>query len=298
MAVLSASLLPFVVAAQLAAPGQGVPGCPDTTLAAPMPVLQTPCAAPRDTLSRDSTRTAPPLFTRSDLWLAGAFMAGSAALMPLDVGITEEFSDPGLQHSTFLQHVSHGLNTVGDPGVFFASIALYGVARVSGQDRWARLGLYSTEAIAASGAVTALLKGVVGRARPSIDENDSDSFELNRGFGDNERSSFPSGHATAAFAAATVVAGETARWWPDAAPYVTPIAYGGAALVALSRIYSERHWASDVLMGAGIGTLSGLAVIHFNEAHPRNLINRVLLGASVLPDGQGGMIVGWTIPTR
>jgi membrane-associated phospholipid phosphatase len=228
----------------------------------------------------------------------GGVLAGTAALLPLDQAITEEFRDPGPQGSALLHHAANYVNVAGSPGVLVASASLYAIGRVSHQGRLARLGLYGTEAIAVSGAVTALIKGIVGRGRPYLDENDPDGFGLNRGFRDGKDTSFPSGHATAAFAAAAVVAGESKRWWPHAARYVVPAAYGGATLVALARVYSDKHWASDVVMGAGIGTLSGLAIVHFNQAHPHNAINRWLLGASLLPDRTGGMLLAWTIRTR
>ncbi|HEX5436160.1 MAG TPA: phosphatase PAP2 family protein [Gemmatimonadaceae bacterium] len=241
----------------------------------------------------------PALFTERDAWLAGAFAIGTAALMPLDQDITEEFRDPGPQHSNALQAGANDLDVVGNPGVLVANIALFGIGRVVHVRRMAELGLYGTEAIVVSGGVTALIKGLAGRARPAVDDNDPDSYVVGRGFGNGDFASLPSGHATAAFAAAAVVAAESARWWPHASGYIVPMAYGTATLVALSRVYQNRHWASDVMLGAGIGTLTGLAVVHFNTAHPKNPINRWLLGMSIAPDPRGGgALLAWTIHTR
>jgi undecaprenyl-diphosphatase len=62
--------------------------------------------------------------------------------------------------------------------------------------------------------------------------------------------SFPSGHTTSSFAAATVLA---ARW-----PRRAPIFFGVAAGVGLSRIYAGAHYPGDVLSGAWMGiTLAG-----------------------------------------
>ena len=59
--------------------------------------------------------------------------------------------------------------------------------------------------------------------------------------------SFPSGHATSVFAVATVFAAYYPRLrWP---------LYGLAAAVALGRVYLERHYVSDILAGATIGTI-------------------------------------------
>lgn len=58
-------------------------------------------------------------------------------------------------------------------------------------------------------------------------------------------SSFPSGHASSALAAAGIMS----RRHPGAAP----IYYGLAAVVATSRIHVKVHHASDVVVGAAIG---------------------------------------------
>jgi undecaprenyl-diphosphatase len=64
-------------------------------------------------------------------------------------------------------------------------------------------------------------------------------------------SSFPSGHASAAFMAATLLS-ERSR--------VKPLWYGLAGVVAASRIHVRIHHASDVVVGAGAGLLIGRVV--------------------------------------
>jgi undecaprenyl-diphosphatase len=70
-----------------------------------------------------------------------------------------------------------------------------------------------------------------------------------------DRFSFPSGHATAAFAAALALAG-------------APFGLGAAALllatgIALSRVYLGAHYPLDVLVGIAIGIASGLVTGQF-----------------------------------
>lgn len=70
-------------------------------------------------------------------------------------------------------------------------------------------------------------------------------------------SSFPSGHTTLAFAAATVYAKE----YKDI-PAVPIISYTVASLISVSRITENRHWATDILTGAALGYLSGTQVVN------------------------------------
>lgn len=93
-----------------------------------------------------------------------------------------------------------------------------------------------------AGAVSGAIKFIVGRERPSKTDT---PFDFNFASRD---SSFPSGHTTEAFAAATVFSEQYPEW------YVYVPAYGAAAAVGFSRIYANQHWTSDVLAGAIIGT--------------------------------------------
>jgi hypothetical protein len=69
--------------------------------------------------------------------------------------------------------------------------------------------------------------------------------------------SFPSGHTTLAFAAVTVYAME----YSDR-PLVPILSYGAASMIGLSRITENKHWASDVLIGAILGHLIGRQVVN------------------------------------
>lgn len=64
--------------------------------------------------------------------------------------------------------------------------------------------------------------------------------------------SFPSGHTTQAFAAATFLNEE----YQDRYPWMPYASYTVASSVGLLRVANNRHYISDVLVGAGIGYLS------------------------------------------
>jgi membrane-associated phospholipid phosphatase len=153
----------------------------------------------------------------------------------------------------------------------------------------ADLGLHGTESILVGLGVTTAIKVTVGRARPYVNRDRPHDFGLFRGVRHEEYRSFPSGHSVMAFAAAAAVTDETRRWWPQSVWYIAPAMYGGASLVAVSRMYDNKHWASDVLVGAAIGQFAGRKVVRYHHSHPNNSLDRWLLGMSVGPDGRGGL---------
>lgn len=107
-------------------------------------------------------------------------------------------------------------------------------------------------------------------------------------------SSFPSGHTTVAFALASTVAAETSRLRPGSTWLVAPLVYGSATLVGVSRLYHDDHWASDVTLAAGIGTLSGLKVVRYHHARPGNRLDRWLLSTSVASLGPKTFAFTWS----
>ncbi|MBA2686055.1 MAG: phosphatase PAP2 family protein [Gemmatimonadaceae bacterium] len=241
----------------------------------------------------------PRLFTRADPYILGAFLVGAAALRPFDSQIANEIREPEAQLNRTASHAAKTFNFLGSPGTLVAGVTMYGVGRIGHFDRVADLGLHSTEAIVVSSGITYVIKGLAGRERPShAGVNDPDDFRFGGGFAKGSSSSFPSGHATAAFAMATVVTLETHRWWPKSTWFIAPVMFGGASMVGLARLYTNAHWASDVIMGAGIGTLTGLKVFRYNHVtSANNRANRWLLRAvpSVSPSIEGrGATLSWS----
>jgi membrane-associated phospholipid phosphatase len=112
--------------------------------------------------------------------------------------------------------------------------------------------------------VTGILKTVVGRARPYMNEGPSSFHPF--AFFNEDYNSFPSGHSTSAFALSTVLS----RHAHSTALKI--IAYTPAALTLFSRIYQDKHWVSDELLGAAIGYFVGNWVVDLHEAK-RHKIN-------------------------
>lgn len=229
-----------------------------------------------------------PFFTWRDAAIIEAFAIATVAVAPLDKKWANRLQDSSVQENRTMRDVSKFVETVADPGSVIIGVGMYTYGRVTKNRRAADLGLHGTEALIIGAELGNILKGVVGRARPYLNVDEPHDYQLFRGFGGGSAyRSFPSGHTIAAFAAASSVTSETKIWWPKSVWFIGPTMYGGAALVGWSRMFHNRHWASDVITGAAIGTFAGLKVVHWHHTHPRNRIDRILLPLSVsaLPNG-------------
>lgn len=236
------------------------------------------------------------LFSRRDAYLAAGFAVITVAMFPADRRLARLLRDSSLLANRYLSDASKGLEYITDPGAFAIGASLYTIGRIGKWRDMADLGLHGTEGVLLATTVTMVLKGVLGRARPyvSADTNPA-NFSLGRGFDDRDFKSFPSGHTTAAFAAAAAVTSESRRWWPNSTPIVATVMYGGATLVGLARIYHDQHWASDIALGAAVGTFGGLKVVRYSHNHPHNFVDRVLLPMTFgfTPRGDPALVWSW-----
>ncbi len=148
--------------------------------------------------------------------------------------------------SPTLDHLFYGLSSAADHGLLWLSIGALQAARRGDPGGATRLGI-------AMGIESALTNGVVKsffrRVRPDAPAGGADG-RLPYGMRRPITSSFPSGHATSAFTAATFL---SAGSGPAAAAGWFTL----AAVVAFSRVYVRMHHASDVLAGVALGLVVG-----------------------------------------
>lgn len=249
-------------------------------------------SAQRDTVDR-VTR---PFWTWRDTFILGGFAVATVASEPLDKRFAERLQNPHVQENRSMRSIAHFVENVADPGAVIIGTSLYAYGRITKHHRIADLGLHGTEALVIGSQMGWLLKGTFGRARPFVNIEQPRDYRLFRGFhGGTKFQSFPSGHSIAAFAAAAAVTSETKLWYPKSVWFIGPIMYGGAASVGWSRMFDNRHWASDVITGAAIGTFAGLKVVHWHHAHPNNAFDRFLLGAVVVRTPSGGTAVRFNL---
>jgi len=125
--------------------------------------------------------------------------------------------------------------------------------------------LLASQAYITGALIEGTLKFLSGRTRPSFYDPNVEAEPTFKGpfgntshdfNGNRSNSSFPSGHATVAFAAATVYSMEYRK-----TVWVPILAYSAASLISLSRITENKHWTTDVLVGAMLGYLTGRHIV-------------------------------------
>lgn len=131
-------------------------------------------------------------------------------------------------------------------------LGLAGAGAATGNGSLARTGRDAVVAMGAAELAGAAIKILTGRARPDAGLGAGDFAPFQRAERD---AAFPSGHTTMAFAFAAAV-GRHSR-----SRAVRLGAYGAAGLVGAARIAADRHWTSDVVGGALLGTLAGHVVV-------------------------------------
>ena len=181
-----------------------------------------------------------PLHWRSREWRR----FGEGAALVVAVGVADKQIEDAFQRnrSSATDSFSRRITPWGGHRALEASAALIAAGYFSHHPNVLGAGRDSLEAeLWAAGVVTPLIKFALGRARPNADQGTYSFHPL------SSHDSFPSGHATNAFAAATAIAGHYDNW------VVPTIVYTVATGVAMSRVNDRVHWPSDVVAGALIG---------------------------------------------
>lgn len=152
---------------------------------------------------------------------------------------------------------------------------------VESRSSWSRM-------LTSCGISAVIMAATVRGLKSSIDELRPDG---------SDKKSFPSGHTATAFMTATMLSKE----YGHISPLINIGAYGTAAATGLMRIANNRHWMSDVMVGAGIGILSTELGYLIGDAVFRDKgINRHIGVRPYLdrftPPSFAGLYVGFNVP--
>jgi len=141
--------------------------------------------------------------------------------------------------------------------------------------------LLAAESFVLTGVITQTIKFSAHRHRPYS----GDPYHTWDGPGlsnASEKMSFPSGHASSAFAIATVVASEYENSF-----VVPPLAYGIASLTAMNRVLHNAHWTSDIFFGSAVGYFTGKMVVKSHDSSKKTN----LMIVPVMDGKQAGLLM-------
>ncbi len=205
----------------------------------------------------------PARFDGSDWLLTGAVIgAATASALWADTSVREYASR---RHTPFLD----GLTSVGDyygrlSTGFYLGSALYMAGLISDDESVRLTGRAVIEAHTFSLLITGVIKAVAGRSRPYTGDGNARFNWLET---ETRNWSLPSGHATSAFAVSSVLSQRIDSPWAAAGLYAL------SCVTVLNRIYDDKHWLSDTILGAAIGTAVGIAVgTMINEEEDRKIL--------------------------
>jgi membrane-associated phospholipid phosphatase len=248
-------------------PSLGAQEAPQTVAADATPQNSPPAGADREV----SWRTLPGniLQDQKDIWLFPVQLAKERHWLPTlaVTGVTAGLITADPHDTPYFRRTARfeGFNdafsgriTGGEIAIVPAAFLVVGHFR---HDSYAeKTALLAGEAYADSAIVDFVMKAATRRLRPSDippSSKFSDTFFHSHVSPTGINTSFPSGHAAAAFAVATVFSHRYRqhRWVPW-------VAYGMASVISFSRVTNQSHFPSDVFLGAALGyTMTKFAVL-------------------------------------
>jgi len=202
------------------------------------------------------------LHDQKDLWTFPVRLARGHYLLPtaIVVGGTVGLilADP---HDApyFRKHQKNwdDFNDVFDPLISTGEVialpaGLLAAGYIRHDEREVNTAILAAEAYGDSVVINLAMKAITRRERPSdvAPNGDWDNTFFNGGKSPFHGSSFPSGHATAVWSVATVVA---ERYKGRHKPWVPVLCYSLASVISFSRITESAHFPSDVWLGASLG---------------------------------------------
>jgi membrane-associated phospholipid phosphatase len=182
-------------------------------------------------------------------------VGGVAALSLLDETAQQHIQT---NRSQTLTDIADFFRQGGEPVVYAGvSLGILGVGLVAGNAGTRRAGGRVVAAVAGSTVIMQGMKWLIGRSRPNenVGAFEFHPFTSRKDTADLQaRGAMPSGHAAIAFAIASSLADDIDFLPADIALYAL------ATGTAYSRLYHNRHWLTDVVMGAVVGVTTSKLV--------------------------------------
>lgn len=210
-----------------------------------------------------------PFHWKGRQWAKFAAITGATGVVMLT--LDEPFQEMMLRNqSETFESVSEVLYPLGNrvpplllTGMYLTSLALK-------NRRMEHASLSVAKSLAISTLFYTASKSIIRRQRPTRTD---DPYDFVPPFTNKGYTSFPSGHTNTAFSVATAISLEynDKKWVPW-------VAYTLATLTSVSRMYDNRHWFSDVIIGASIGHFVTKAV--YRQEYKRREAKKIDLKAA------------------
>ena len=261
-------------------------------VSAPLPAQDSLWLRPRLTVAPAAEGT--PFFRERDLTVVVVASFAAIELGHYDTRIARWTQTSSVQGDSSRLRLVKKFTKANETTLTAAALVGYAVGRVAHATTLTDVSAHVGEALLLTNVVSQAIRGPFGRARPYVthDDNNSD-FHVRKGFTSYDYRSLPSLHAASAFAAASALTAEMEEHHSGVTHVVAPLLFTAALIPGFTRMYLDQHWASDVAMGAFVGTFLGAKVVHHAHRNTRNRLDRMLLGATVQPLDRGGVALGW-----
>ena len=191
---------------------------------------------------------APAGWNKKEWLIASGVVTMTSLLMTGDQAVKEFFQN---NKTEFTKDVAY-FAEMGGSQAWVGLTASYLVGTMIKNKKLKKASILAFSSMLISGVLVQGLKQVFARTRPYEATN---QWEFQGpGIRSTTYNSFPSGHTAAAFSVAAAIS------TVYDSKLVKILAYSAATLTGLSRIHDNKHWMSDVFMGAVLGTVTGIFI--------------------------------------
>ncbi len=219
-----------------------------------------------------------PLRWQGSDWLTATLVTGTTFCLYI---FDEDIRDFAQDNQSDTSHdIASFMKVFGDGRYTLPSLGLlYVYGHYKENKRALRTALLGLESFIISGVFTQVIKFTGHRHRPGSEDSSHRWDGPGLSF---SNLSFPSGHSQTTFSIATVIASEYNEYG-----FIPPLAYGIATLSALSRVYDNDHWTSDVFFGSALGYFTAKEIIRLHDSKKRK--NLILL--PIIDNSKTGLLI-------
>lgn len=190
------------------------------------------------------TVSRPAHWQKKDFTKLGIVLGTAGGLLAVDYEVKQFFLR---NHTSFWNSVTNQVEPFGNAYSPYLVGGMYVAGVISHNRKLEHTSLMTAKSLLLSTLLYTFTKSVVRRGRPTYYD---DPLVFNAPFSmDKYHTSFPSGHMLTV----TTVATALAEAYGEEHPWVPWVTYTIAIMTGTTRLYQERHWSSDVWLGASLG---------------------------------------------